>query len=83
LEADVTDRPTQPAVAQRQTAGLYYCEQFIELGDMTFSCIGHALRTEAMADWARANSGGKIAHQSTSPQAPGDVEVTWWTEVPE
>lgn len=64
------------------TMALCACPRFIELGQFRFECQGHVrpyLRHEAYA--ARWN-GGKVEHRSASPRDFGDVEVTWWTEVP-
>lgn len=55
------------------------CDEYIDIGPFRFECDGH-LPGDA-AQRARDYHGGKLTHHATSPQAVGDVDVTFWTMV--
>ena len=54
------------------------CSEYIDIGPFRFECSGHLPGYERRA---RDYHGGKVTHYATSPQAVGDVDVTFWTRL--
>lgn len=60
-------------------SGLNPCAETYTIGPYLFECDGHRDKYEYVA--SRYHD-GKVTHNATSPQMVGDVDVTWWTQLP-
>ncbi len=61
----------------RSRSMLEPCDEVYHLGGFAWECEGHIPGAERRA--VRLH-GGLLEHRSWSPQAEGDVELSWWTQ---